>query len=134
MQQVNLPLRNPSLLDRPLQKFSGETGGASWEILRCAPAEVLRPFILGPYHGWTERISGEMQRRELPRVMVPVIFNFGTPFDIATNTISDNLSAASRHESFAAGLHDRFVVTTSRGLSQCLQVNFTLGAHPAHSY
>jgi AraC-like DNA-binding protein len=125
-----MPRRDLSDLDRPLSLLSEESEQASWQLIRCQPALHLRPFILGPYHGWIERMTQEVQRRELPRLMVPIIFNFGTPFDITGPTASGQATDWVSHQSFVAGLHDRYVVTAARGLSQCLQVNLTLlGAH-----
>jgi AraC-like DNA-binding protein len=106
--------------------LSQESEQASWQLIRCEPAQQLRPFILGPYHGWIERLSDEVRRREMPRVMVPIIFNFGSPFEIAGATLAGQTVNWVRHQSFVAGLHDRYVVTAARGLSQCLQVNLTL--------
>ncbi len=121
-----MPRPSVTELDRPLVMLGEETDTGSWQLFRCQPAEKLRPYILGAYHGWTEDTSAPMLRREMPRVMVPVIFNFGTPFTIATAADDGHPAGPEAFHSFAAGLHDRYVVTGSRGLSQCLQVNFTL--------
>ena len=96
-----------------------------WEMASAAPDPRLRGMVLGPYQGWTEQTAQVTLRREVPRPMVPVILNLGSPWGVASGD-----DAMAEHDSFLAGLHDRHATTRSTGLSQCLQVNLTLrGAH-----
>lgn len=97
--------------------------GRSESALR-APDPRLRRFIVGDYHGWREQGIG-MQQTEAPRLIVPVILNFGPSFEI--DSPGNSQAGFESAGSFVAGLHDRYAVIRTSGRSQCLQVNFTLG-------
>ena len=65
-----------------------------------------------------------VRRREIPKIMVPLILNLGPAFGV--NSSGSSGGAAMQHfGSFAAGLHDRYAVVESAGHSCCIQVNLT---------
>lgn len=98
-----------------------ETAQGRWEMVSATPDPRLAGVVLGCYQGWTEHTTRVTLRREVPRPMVPIILNLGSPWGVATG---DGVMAS--HDSFVAGLHDRHATTRSTGFSQCLQVNLTL--------
>ena len=101
-----------------------DTADGWWEMVSAPPDQRLRSVVFGAYQGWTEQTSLTTLRREVPRLMVPVILNLGAPWGVATGD-----GALATYDSFAAGLHDCHATTRSTGRSQCLQVNLTpLGA------
>ncbi|HEY7687994.1 MAG TPA: helix-turn-helix domain-containing protein [Dongiaceae bacterium] len=90
----------------------------------CAPEGRLRSHIIGSYQGWAERTSLVMRRREIPKIMVPMILNFGPRFGVDSSGRGDG-AGMQDYGSFAAGLHDRYAVVESSGRSQCIQFNLT---------
>jgi AraC-like DNA-binding protein len=107
------------------------SSGGGWRMERAVPDPALAGLVLR-YGGYDERGGEEVVRREVATPTIPVIFNFGSGFEV-----SDGRTA--RYDSFAAGLYDRHVTVASSGRASCLQVDFTplgagmfLGLPPGH--
>ncbi|MEU8041756.1 helix-turn-helix domain-containing protein [Streptosporangium sp. NPDC049078] len=86
------------------------------------PGAFLRPYVTH-LSAYTERYADPMPRRQPPFAGVVMIFGFGAPLTL------DGPEGAQRLASFAGGLHDTYVDTTTTGISEGVQVNLTpLGA------
>lgn len=97
---------------------------ASWEAVMGTPDPRLAGVVDGTYNGWTERTRTIRRRREVAKVILPVIINFGPRFGILSAS-----GTMERFDSFVAGLYDGPVLTEADLTSHCIQVNFTpLGA------
>jgi AraC-like DNA-binding protein len=108
--------------DRPLRIVSHTSESLSWEAVFCAPDRRLRDELIGEYQGWAEHATAVVRRREIPRIMVPVILNLGAPFSVDSSGSGDG-SDMQPFGSFAAGLHDRCALVESSGNSRCIQIN-----------
>ncbi|OAI44297.1 hypothetical protein AYO38_09870 [bacterium SCGC AG-212-C10] len=92
----------------------------TWETARRDSHPVLRPFISG-YEGYWEEMSFS-RRMEVPSTDMPLIIGFGAPL---TTIYADDAPGASKvTRSFMAGVHDRYVLCESNGVSAGIQVNF----------
>jgi AraC-like DNA-binding protein len=101
--------------------YEGEAG--SWEILRSLPHPALAPDVID-YSGYREAGGRPVWRRELPVSFIPLIINFGAPF-----TLRDERMSETPYWSFSAGVTTAPVIVGSSGSAHCLQVNFSpLGA------
>jgi AraC-like DNA-binding protein len=109
-----------------IQRHRSELG--EWEAVFGAPDARLRGLVVGRYTGWVETTAQAIRRREVPKLFVPVILNFGAPFGVLSpGNGSDGMETFG---SFAAGLHDGAALVESTDRSHCLQVNLTpLGAY-----
>ena len=104
-----------------------EAEDAAWEAVLGRPDQRLRPYIAGTYNGWTERTSLIMRRREIAKVFVPVIVNFGPRFGVLSP--GNPSRGMERFDTFVAGLHDCAAITEADLTSCCIQANLTpLGA------
>ncbi len=111
---------------RKARVMQGETLVASWYVIEASPHPALSASIKH-YQGYAGRTSAPLRRRELPMPGVPVIINFGAPFDMID---PETGRSTGRRGSFVAGLHNRYVLVDSSGIDLCLQINFTpIGAH-----
>ncbi len=105
-----------------------EAEDATWEAVLGTPDPRLRRCVAGAYHGWTERTSAIMRRREVAKIIVPVIINFGPRFGVLS--LGNPTRTMERFDTFVAGLHDCAAITEADLTSHCVQVNFTpLGAY-----
>src|SRR5262250_2136819 len=109
---------------RQLRIVSHDSESLSWESVSSAPDSRLAPVMIGGYQGWTERAPVAVRRREIPRIMIPVILNLGAPFGVDSSGRGDGLDMRP-FGSFAAGLHDRYAMVESSGQSRCIQINLT---------
>jgi AraC-like DNA-binding protein len=102
-----------------------ETEEARWEVARREPRADLRPFLLGRPEGW-EQVRGEPSSlREVPFPGVPLILNFGTPWEI-----EDPGTRPERRDSFVAGMHAAPTITRGASSWACMELRLTpLGAH-----
>lgn len=101
--------------------YEGEAG--SWEILRSLPHPALVPDVID-YSGYREAGGQPVWRRELPVSFIPLIINFGAPFALRDESMTET-----RYSSFSAGITTAPVIVGSSGSAHCLQVNFSpLGA------
>ena len=97
----------------------------SWELVTRPPDPRLRRYA-GDYQGYVESASPAPVRQEIPIPLVPLILNFGSPWDIASSAAGPHVS----HDSFVAGLSTASAYVGAAGSATCLQVNLTpLGAH-----
>lgn len=91
---------------------------------------AVPPALAGLVHritGYRETLRRPIRMTETASLVVPVIFSFGEPFEIA---LGREPGADERYGSFAAGLTAGPVRVRSAGAAHCLQVDFTpLGAH-----
>lgn len=90
-----------------------------WELAQRPPSAALQPYVAGGYFGYRETMAGPCLRLEYPAAVVPVIFNFGSRYQIKALATS----AQALLPSFAAGLTRHPVLTQSDGQAYCLQVN-----------
>lgn len=92
------------------------------EFVRVRPRSELRPYVVD-YVGYRETTQTLGARRELPVGFVPVIANFGAPWEIGSP------SGTGEFGSFVAGLSTSPTSVRALGEACCLQINFTpLGA------
>lgn len=109
---------------RPIRITRHDSDSLSWESVFCAPEARLQGELVGAYQGWTEKATTAVRRREIPRIMVPVILNLGAAFGVDSSGLGDG-TRMQRYGSFAAGLHDCYAVVESSGRSRCIQLNLT---------
>lgn len=115
----------PGTPGRALQIVDHDSDHGRWTLVRCQPAAMLRPYVLG-YQGYVENTANTVCRRELPSVVIPFIINFGEPFRLHDPA---NICRSRPISTFVAGLHERYVTVSSSGAASCMQVDFTpLGA------
>ncbi len=104
-----------------------QTAAGGWEAVIAPPDPRLRALVSGSYHGWTEHAAGPVTRREVPKAAVPLILNFGPPFQVTSP--ADSGSTLRPYGSFLAGMTALPALTVAERYSHCLQVNLTpLGA------
>jgi len=104
-----------------------EAADSAWALVAGTPDPRLRGYVHGSYHGWTERTSSVMRRREVAKIFIPLIINFGPRFGILSP--GNPTRAMEPFGSFIAGLHECAAITESGRTSDCIQVNLTpLGA------
>ncbi|MFF3440080.1 helix-turn-helix domain-containing protein [Streptosporangium sp. NPDC002721] len=86
------------------------------------PGPFLRPYVTH-LSAYTERHATPAPRRQPPFAGVVMIFGFGAPL------VLSGPAGFRRLASFAGGLHDTYVDTTTAGVAEGVQVNLTpLGA------
>jgi len=111
-----------------LKVLRHESAGCAWELVQGDPDRRLRGYVHGSYNGWTERTSTIMRRREVAKVFIPLIINFGPRFNVLSP--GNPTQTMEPFGSFVAGLHDCAAITEAALSSYCLQINLTpLGAH-----
>jgi AraC-like DNA-binding protein len=99
-----------------------ETGLGRFELMSRAPDPLLRPYVRG-YHGYSERTSRPLRRRELPSGDVILVLDLGAGVRLLE-------PRRALHTSFVAGLDEQSAVTEHDGRADGVQVSFTpLGAH-----
>jgi AraC-like DNA-binding protein len=97
----------------------------SWELVLRAPDRSLVALV-SDYQGYVERGTPAPLRQQAPTTWLPLIVNFGAPWEIAES--EDGPPAA--HASFLAGLGERSSYVRATGPASCVQVNLTpLAAH-----
>ena len=109
---------------RPLSVVRHQSDSLSWEAVFSPPARRLQNELIGVYQGWAEHALAVVRRREMPRIMIPVILNLGADFGVDSSGSGDG-SDMRQFGSFAAGLHDRYALVESSGKSRCIQINLT---------
>ena len=92
------------------------------ESVRRAPDPALRPYV-HRLAGYAEHPPVPLRRREVPSGSVVVIINLGAPLRVLDPEEPGRGARALR--SFAAGLHQRYVVTETCGPSRGVQVDLT---------
>jgi AraC-like DNA-binding protein len=96
----------------------------SWELVRAEPAPELRAYVHG-YDGFVERSARPLRRRELPGGRVPLILNFGAPYEVGVPGGAAEVHAGS----FVARVSTLPAVTAFEGTAAGIQVDLTpLGA------
>jgi AraC-like DNA-binding protein len=104
---------------------AGDESGEGHVLLRHAVPPALAGLV-ARITGYRETVRRPIRMTETASLVVPVIFSFGEPFEIA---LGREPEAGERYGSFAAGLTDGPVRIRSGGAAHCLQVDFTpLGA------
>ena len=97
----------------------------SWELVTRAPDPRLRGYA-GDYQGYVESGSPPV-RQEVPRPLIPIILNFGSPWNVASSSFTGPHTS---HDSFVAGLSVASAYVGAAAPASCMQVNLTpLGAH-----
>jgi AraC-like DNA-binding protein len=97
----------------------------SWELVSRGPDQRLRAYV-GEYQGYVESGSPAPLRQQVPAPLVPIIVNFGSPWNIADSPTGPHVA----FDSFVAGLGVQSSYVAATGPATCLQVNVTpLGAH-----
>ncbi len=103
-----------------------ESDLGDWELGVAEPDRRLRG-IVHRYEGYVESAAaGPVVRQEVPSLHVPLIVNFGSPWQI------DDAGSARPvlRDSFVAGLYERSVFVAADGPASCVQVDLTpIGAH-----
>jgi AraC-like DNA-binding protein len=97
-----------------------EWDGGWWELEYAAPHERLRAHVVGSYVSWREGSVAPTVRREYAGAVVPLIFNFGPAY-----TLASPAHASHRAHSFTAGVYDTWVDVTGATHADALQVNLT---------
>lgn len=98
----------------------------SWELVSRAPDLRLRGYV-GEYEGYVESGSPvPVLRQEVPTPRLPLIVNFGSPWNVAASATGPHVA----YDSFVAGLGVVSSYVAAAGPASCVQVNLTpLGAH-----
>jgi AraC-like DNA-binding protein len=97
--------------------------GEGWLLLRRRPAAALRGHVL-ELQGYEE--TAPVRRRHLPSPVVPLIVNFGAPWELFDPVDGRRVA---RRSSFASGLGEAGGMTEAAGDVRCVQVDLTpLGA------
>lgn len=112
---------------------------ADLDIAENAAARGERPFFLRrdvppDLTGIVARLTGYQENgralrhaSEMAAMVVPLVISFSDPFEIA---LSRHPTAEDRYASFTSGLYPGYVVISSTGTAQCVQIDFTpLGAY-----
>jgi AraC-like DNA-binding protein len=107
-------------MDTRIRVTSHESELGAWELVVRPPDARLRPFVF-EYEGYVERGSPAPLRQQAPTTRLPIIVNFGSPWQIASSAAG----ARAEHGSFVAGLGDRSTYVAAAGPASCLQVNLT---------
>lgn len=108
-----------------LRVLRHDTELGSWELVTRAPDARLRGHV-GEYQGYVERSSPAPVRREVPMPLIPLIVNFGSPWNVAASATGPQVA----HDSFVAGLSVGSAYVGAAGPASCIQANLTpLGAH-----
>jgi AraC-like DNA-binding protein len=91
-----------------------------------APAPPLRPYV-AEYVGYAERPAGELRRRQVPISRAVLIMGWAEPLTVTDPRVPP--ATATPVTSFATGLFDSYVVTSTRGLGRGVELLLTpLGA------
>jgi AraC-like DNA-binding protein len=97
----------------------------SWELVLRTPEPRLRALVR-EYEGYSESGSPASLRQQVPTAQLPVIVNFGSPWEIGATASG----AREQYGSFLAGLGERSSYVAAAGSASCLQFNLTpLGAY-----
>jgi AraC-like DNA-binding protein len=112
---------------RPLSTVRHESPAGRWEIVTADLHPGLRDFVVS-WCGCEEWTPGISRRRQVPAGFVPFIIDFEPSYRVAPATAPEDWRL--RRFGFAAGVHDQFALTESKGLARAMQVDFTpIGAH-----
>jgi AraC-like DNA-binding protein len=123
MTQLQTSARTSTRSDIPtLRSVRHDSELGSWESIFREPDPRLKGLLDGPYHGWIERTTGTMLRREVPSSIVPLIINLGPAYRLIDPT--DRTRPPRCLNSFVAGMHDSCALVESGGFAICVQVNF----------
>ncbi len=96
-----------------------------WELVSRAPDPRLSGYV-GHYQGYVESGSPAPLRQQVPMPLIPIIVNFGAPWNVAGSVTGPHVA----YDSFVAGLGVRSSYVAAAGPASCVQVNLTpLGAH-----
>lgn len=111
-------------MDAAIRVLRQESELDGWELVTRPPDPRLRGYV-GDYQGYVESGSPPV-RQELPMPLIPLILNFGSPWNVASSADGPHVS----HDSFVAGLSVASAYVGAAGPATCMQVNLTpLGAH-----
>jgi hypothetical protein len=106
-----------------VERHRSELG--TWELATRPAHPALRAHVAG-YCGYREDTPGAFRRREVPSAQVPLVISFGDPLWVGKPGGRPGRGVTS----FAAGLHDRPVVTEHAGRQHGIEVLLTpLGAY-----
>ncbi|MFF5210682.1 helix-turn-helix domain-containing protein [Streptosporangium sp. NPDC000396] len=89
-------------------------------FLRGDPSVPLRPYVTH-LSAYTERYREPLPRRQPPFAGIVMIFGFGEPLTLD----GPGSDAPQRLASFAGGLHDTYVDTSTTGIAEGVQVDLT---------
>jgi AraC-like DNA-binding protein len=104
-----------------LRVLRHESELGTWELVTRAPKSRLRGLVCD-YEGYVE--SGApvpVLRQQVPTPRIPLIVNFGAPWNVAD---AEN-SVPRVYKSFIAGLGERSSYVAATGPASCVQVNLT---------
>jgi AraC-like DNA-binding protein len=108
-----------------LRVLTHESELGSWELVLRTPHPALAALV-SDYQGYVERGSPAPLRQQAPTTWLPLIVNFGAPWDIAESEDGPPTTRAS----FLAGLGEHSSYVRATGPANCMQVNLTpLAAH-----
>jgi AraC-like DNA-binding protein len=108
-----------------LRVLRHDSGLGSWELVTRAPDARLRGHV-GDYQGYAECGYPAPLRQQVPTRLLPLIVNFGSPWNVAATPTGAQVGL----DSFVAGLGERSSFVAAAGAASCLQVNLTPpGAH-----
>jgi AraC-like DNA-binding protein len=97
----------------------------SWELVQRAPDPRLSGLVFD-YQGYIESGSPPPLRQQVPTSFLPLIVNFGSPWEIGDS----EAGPPTPYASFLAGLGERSSYVRATGAASCVQVNLKpLAAH-----
>ena len=101
--------------------------GGWFEVATATPHPMVAPWVHGAYSGWVESTTHVVSRVEVAATIVPLIINFGEPYELVSGTSDTGATNGSPdvRRSFVAGLYDTWVNVRSARTSCAMQVNLT---------
>lgn len=111
--------------DLHIPESAAASGGQPLFVRRDLPPDLTG--IVARLTGYQENGQALRQAPEVASMVVPLVISFSDPFEIA---LSRRPTPEDRYASFTSGLYPGYVVISSTGAAQCVQIDFTpLGAY-----
>ncbi len=108
-------------MSETLRVLRHESELGTWELVTRPPESRLHGLVCD-YQGYVESgTPSSVLRQQVPTTRIPLIVNFGAPWNVADAEHGVPLV----HESFVAGLGERSSYVAATGPASCLQVNLT---------
>jgi AraC-like DNA-binding protein len=107
---------------RQLSTVRHESPAGRWEIVTTDLHPGLRDLVVS-WCGSEEWTPGVSRRRQVPVGFVPLIIDFLPSYGVAGASAPEDYRL--RRFGFAAGMHDQFCLTESKGLATAMQIDFT---------
>lgn len=108
--------------------YAEQPAQPAWELEVRRPGPSLRG-VVGDLAGYREMASAPVRRRELPETHIVVIFNLGSPLELAQPN-GTGAMIVPRGAGFIAGLHETYTCTETSGQQEGMEVRLSpVGAY-----